>query len=94
MGLGLEQCTLGIKEFQIIRLALFVSFFGRLKNSLGIDQHCVFEYGNIRLGGVQSLSGLGQLRFDLSQGQWLSLPMIVAGVWMWLWASRASGRTQ
>jgi len=39
-------------------------------------------------------SFLGLRAFDLSQGQWLSLPMIAAGVWMWLWASRASGRTQ
>jgi phosphatidylglycerol:prolipoprotein diacylglycerol transferase len=34
-------------------------------------------------------SFLGLRAFDLSQGQWLSLPMIAIGVWMWLWASRA-----
>jgi phosphatidylglycerol:prolipoprotein diacylglycerol transferase len=34
-------------------------------------------------------SFLGLRAFDLSQGQWLSLPMILAGVWMWLWAGRA-----
>ncbi len=34
-------------------------------------------------------SFLGLRAFDLSQGQWLSLPMIAAGVWMWLWAGRA-----
>ena len=34
-------------------------------------------------------SFLGLRAFDLSQGQWLSLPMIAAGVWMWWWASRA-----
>ena len=35
-------------------------------------------------------SFLGLRAFDLSQGQWLSLPMIAAGVWMWLWAGRAT----
>jgi phosphatidylglycerol:prolipoprotein diacylglycerol transferase len=34
-------------------------------------------------------SFLGLRAFDLSQGQWLSLPMIAAGIWMWLWAGRA-----
>ena len=34
-------------------------------------------------------SFLGLRAFDLSQGQWLSLPMIAIGVWMWLWAGRA-----
>lgn len=31
---------------------------------------------------------LGLRAFNLSQGQWLSLPMIAAGVLIWLWASR------
>ncbi|MGA0570663.1 prolipoprotein diacylglyceryl transferase [Variovorax sp. VNK109] len=31
---------------------------------------------------------LGILALDMSMGQWLSLPMIVAGVAMWVWASR------
>ena len=31
---------------------------------------------------------LGLRAFNLSQGQWLSLPMIAAGVAIWLWASR------
>jgi phosphatidylglycerol:prolipoprotein diacylglycerol transferase len=34
-------------------------------------------------------SFLGLRALDLSQGQWLSLPMIAAGVAMWLWAGRA-----
>jgi phosphatidylglycerol---prolipoprotein diacylglyceryl transferase len=34
-------------------------------------------------------SFLGLRALDLSQGQWLSLPMIAAGAWMWLWARRA-----
>ena len=34
-------------------------------------------------------SFLGLRAFDLSQGQWLSLPMIAAGVLMWVWAGRA-----
>ena len=31
---------------------------------------------------------LGLLAFDLSMGQWLSLPMILAGVWMIYWSYR------
>jgi phosphatidylglycerol:prolipoprotein diacylglycerol transferase len=34
-------------------------------------------------------SFLGLRALELSQGQWLSLPMIVVGVAMWLWAGRA-----
>jgi phosphatidylglycerol---prolipoprotein diacylglyceryl transferase len=31
---------------------------------------------------------LGLRAFNLSQGQWLSLPMILAGILIWVWASR------
>ncbi|MBF3727879.1 prolipoprotein diacylglyceryl transferase, partial [Burkholderia pseudomallei] len=34
---------------------------------------------------------LGLLTFGLSMGQWLSLPMIVAGVLMMIWAYRRGG---
>ncbi len=33
-------------------------------------------------------SFLGLLAFNMSMGQWLCLPMIVAGAWLWLWAGR------
>ena len=33
-------------------------------------------------------SFLGLRALNLSQGQWLSLPMIAIGVWMWLRAAR------
>ena len=35
-------------------------------------------------------SFLGLLGLGLSMGQWLSLPMIVAGIWMYRWAHRAT----
>ena len=35
-------------------------------------------------------SFLGLLVLGMSMGQWLSLPMVVAGVVMWLWAARQS----
>lgn len=35
---------------------------------------------------------LGLRALNLSQGQWLSLPMIVAGVAMWVWATRRNQR--
>lgn len=31
---------------------------------------------------------LGVLALGMSMGQWLSLPMIAAGAWLWIWASR------
>ena len=35
---------------------------------------------------------LGLRALGLSQGQWLSLPMIGIGAWMWWWASKAESR--
>jgi phosphatidylglycerol:prolipoprotein diacylglycerol transferase len=34
---------------------------------------------------------LGLLGLGLSMGQWLSLPMVLAGVWLWRWASVRQG---
>ncbi|MBW8028655.1 MAG: prolipoprotein diacylglyceryl transferase [Ferrovum sp.] len=31
---------------------------------------------------------LGLLAFGFSMGQWLSLPMIIAGLWLWLWSGK------
>ena len=31
---------------------------------------------------------LGPLALGMSMGQWLSLPMILVGIWMWNWASK------
>jgi len=39
-------------------------------------------------------SFLGLRALGLSQGQWLSLPMIAIGAGMWWWASRAQSRPQ
>jgi len=33
-------------------------------------------------------SFLGLLAFGMSMGQWLCLPMVAAGAWMWWWAGR------
>ena len=33
-------------------------------------------------------SHLGLLSLGMSMGQWLCVPMIVAGVWLWVWASK------
>jgi len=34
---------------------------------------------------------LGTLALDLSMGQWLSLPMIIAGIALWFYAPRLKG---
>jgi phosphatidylglycerol:prolipoprotein diacylglycerol transferase len=31
---------------------------------------------------------LGPLALGMSMGQWLSLPMVLAGIWMWTWAHK------
>lgn len=36
---------------------------------------------------------LGLLAFKMSMGQWLSLPMIVIGIALWIWAYRATAMT-
>jgi phosphatidylglycerol:prolipoprotein diacylglycerol transferase len=33
---------------------------------------------------------LGLLAFGLSMGQWLCLPMIALGAWLWWWFGRAA----
>ena len=33
---------------------------------------------------------LGLLTLGMSMGQWLCVPMIIAGVWLWVWASKRS----
>jgi len=35
---------------------------------------------------------LGILAMGMSMGQWLCLPMIAAGVWLWMWASNRTSR--
>ena len=33
---------------------------------------------------------LGLLSLGMSMGQWLCVPMVLAGMWMWLWAQRSN----
>ena len=39
-------------------------------------------------------SFLGPLAFGLTMGQWLSLPMMIAGVMLILWANRHAGKSE
>ena len=36
---------------------------------------------------------LGILALGMSMGQWLCIPMIAAGVWLWIWASKSDPAT-
>jgi len=36
---------------------------------------------------------LGILALGMSMGQWLCVPMIVAGLWLWVWASKKAATT-
>ncbi|MEP6589072.1 MAG: prolipoprotein diacylglyceryl transferase family protein, partial [Polaromonas sp.] len=35
---------------------------------------------------------LGILALGMSMGQWLCIPMIAAGAWLWVWASNRTSR--
>ena len=34
---------------------------------------------------------LGLLSLGMSMGQWLCVPMVLAGIWMWRWSARQQG---
>jgi len=36
---------------------------------------------------------LGLRALNLSQGQWLSVPMVIAGIALWFWFGRANNKT-
>ncbi len=75
-------------------LLLFVLLWLYARKSRGLGQVSgafLFGYGCIRFAAEffrEPDSFLGLLSFGLSMGQWLSLPMIVLGAWLW-WRGRS-----
>ena len=80
-------------EFALEGIALFclLWWFSRKLRPIGaISALFLIGYGCARFGVEftrQPDAYLGLLQFNLSMGQWLSLPMIIVGVWMWFKAN-------
>jgi len=83
-----------IYQFLMEGLLLFILLwlYGRKPRALGeISGAFLFGYGVFRFIAEyfrEPDSFLGLLRLGLSMGQWLSLPMIAAGLALWLWSHR------
>jgi phosphatidylglycerol---prolipoprotein diacylglyceryl transferase len=81
-------------EFSLEGIALFciLWWFSRKQRPVGaISALFLIGYGGFRFlveFTREPDSYLGLLQLGLSMGQWLSLPMILLGIWMWFQANR------
>jgi phosphatidylglycerol:prolipoprotein diacylglycerol transferase len=86
-------------QFALEGLLLFVILwiYGRQPRGLGqVSGVFLAGYGVLRFFAEffrEPDSFLGLLTFDMSMGQWLCLPMIVAGVALWTWGRGRPGGT-
>ncbi len=87
-------------EFALEGVALFVVLwlFATRRRPIGaVSGLFLLGYGVFRFIGEFARdpdSFLGFLALGLTMGQWLSLPMIVAGIVMLLWAYRRAGKSE
>ena len=87
-------------EFALEGVALFVVLwlFGARRRPIGaVSGLFLLGYGVFRFIGEfarEPDSFLGFLALGLTMGQWLSLPMIAAGIVMLLWAYRRAGKSE
>ncbi len=81
-------------EFALEGLLLFAVlwWFSRRQRSVGaISALFLIGYGTFRFlveFTREPDANLGLLQLGLSMGQWLSIPMVLAGIGMWVWAHR------
>ena len=81
-------------EFALEGIALFciLWWFSRKQQPVGaISALFLIGYGGFRFlveYTRQPDEYLGLLQLGLSMGQWLSLPMVLLGIWMWLAAQK------
>ncbi|MDE2614688.1 MAG: prolipoprotein diacylglyceryl transferase [Burkholderiales bacterium] len=86
-----------IYEFLLEGLLLFALlwWYGRKERARGqVAAAFVFGYGVFRFVAEyfrEPDSFLGILALGMSMGQWLSLPMILFGAWLWWWCGRSAG---
>ena len=85
-----------IYQFLLEGLLLFILLwlYARKPRKLGqVSGAFLFGYGVFRFIAEffrEPDAHLGILQFGMSMGQWLCVPMMLAGVWMWIWASKRS----
>lgn len=95
---GLPRHASQLYQFALEGLSLFLILwlFSRKPRPVGaVSALFLIGYGSFRFiaeFGREPDSFLGLLAFNFSMGQWLSLPMVLAGVAMMIWAHRAPGR--
>lgn len=91
---GLPRHPSQLYQFALEGLALFVIlwWFSAKPRPRGmVSAAFLIGYGTFRIiaeFGREPDDFLGLLTFGMSMGQWLSLPMILAGIAMAVWASR------
>jgi len=83
-----------IYQFLLEGLLLFVLlwWFARRPSARGqVSAVFLMGYGVLRYVAEyfrEPDQFLGLLALNLSMGQWLCVPMVLLGVWLWLWAAR------
>jgi phosphatidylglycerol:prolipoprotein diacylglycerol transferase len=83
-----------IYQFLLEGLLLFVLlwWFARRPSARGqVSAVFLMGYGVLRFMAEyfrEPDQFLGLLALNLSMGQWLCVPMVLLGVWLWLWAAR------
>ena len=83
-----------VYQFLLEGLLLFVLLwlYARKPRKLGeVSAAFLVGYGVLRFVAEffrEPDNFLGILALGMSMGQWLCLPMIAAGVWLWVWASK------
>lgn len=97
-GSGIPRHPSQLYQFALEGLLLFVLLWwyaARPRRTGQVSGAFLAGYGAFRFMAEyfrEPDSFLGLRALGLSQGQWLSLPMIAIGAWMWWWASRAESR--
>ncbi len=95
-GDGIARHPSQLYQFALEGLGLFALLwiFARARRPAGaISGAFLAGYGMFRFIAEfarEPDSFLGLLSFGLSMGQWLSLPMVVAGVWLVMWSYRSA----
>ena len=88
-----------VYQFLLEGLLFFVLLwlYARKPRKMGqVSGAFLFGYGVFRFIAEffrQPDDFLGILALGMSMGQWLCLPMIVAGLWLWAWASKKATAT-
>jgi len=98
-GSNLPRHPSQIYQFLLEGMLLFVLLwvYGKKPRGLGqVSGAFLVGYGVLRFIAEffrEPDAFLGLLTFGMSMGQWLCVPMIVAGLWLWVWASRKAATT-